>query len=245
MATYYLFLDEIKANNQYKHFCLGGCIIEDLTYKKEIIPYINGLKQRIFGNSTIILHENQISQKKDDGYTILKNESLNKDFWDGMKYLFDNFKFNTVCVGVDCSKFCKVYKKKSDITNSEYYIALQIILENYVHFLESNNSKGSVYIESRGLESDIQLQEQYDLIKKQGTLFIQKEIFQNRLKTISFPMKIDNNIGIQIADFIPNPIARNYDDIAQKQFSLFDSICKKAYDGNNSLSERFGIKKVL
>ena len=58
-------------------------------------------------------------------------------------------------------------------------------------------------------------------------------------------MKIDNNIGLQIADFIPNSIARDISNIEQKEYSLYDKIIGKSYDGNLNLHERFGIKKVL
>lgn len=32
MANYFLFLDELKPNNIYKHFCLGGIFVEDTYY---------------------------------------------------------------------------------------------------------------------------------------------------------------------------------------------------------------------
>lgn len=244
MGIYYLFLDELKPNNIYKHFCLGGCIIEDTLYKKSIIPYINYLKNQTFGNTTIVLHENQISQKRDE-FSCLKNNAINTVFWTGMKDLFANYQIKTMFVGIDYKKYCNIYKNKSLTKNSEYFIALQIILENFVHFLIENQGKGSVYIESRGIIDDVNLNEQYDTIKRHGTLFIESEIFCEKLKAISFPMKVDNNIGLQIADFIMNPIARNLDGINQKPLNLLNEIQANAYDGNNSLMERFGIKKVL
>ena len=95
------------------------------------------------------------------------------------------------------------------------------------------------------MDADYELQQQYELVKQQGTLFIPGKVFQDRLKAISFPLKIDNSIGLQIADFIPNPIARNLSGIEQKKFTLYDEIIKKSYDGNNDMQRRFGIKKVL
>jgi len=58
-------------------------------------------------------------------------------------------------------------------------------------------------------------------------------------------MKDDNNIGLQIADFIPNPVSREFSGIKQKSTNLFTEIKNAAYDGNESLSDRFGFKKVL
>lgn len=232
MKTYYLFLDELKANEIYSHFCLGGCIIEDITYRREIIPYIEDVKQSVFKNKTKILHEVEINEN-------------NENFWNSFKKVFTDYGIRTLCVGIDVKQFKDTYKETSKLQNSEYYVALQIIIENFVHFLEENDGIGSVYIESRGLKEDFRLQEQYDRIYREGTLFIPHEIFKKRLFSISFPMKADNNIGIQIADFIPNPIARQFGGIAQKKYSLYDVIKDCAYDGNHNLIQRFGIKKVL
>ncbi len=249
MSTYYLFLDELKANNIYSHFCLGGCIIEDIYYRNTIIPYVNTLKQEIFGNTTVILHESKIRQKKLDpstqsDYSVMKDSIRENEFWRKMKMLFSNHEIRTMCVGIDYEKYKSVYTK-SQQKNSEYFIALQIILENFVHFLQENNGKGAVYIESRGIDDDQTLENQYITIKNNGTLFIEHHNFNQLLKTISFPMKADNNIGVQIADFIPNPIARQFDCLEQKSLNLYTEIKDKSYDGNKSLIDRFGLKKVL
>jgi hypothetical protein len=244
MANYFLFLDELKPNDKYKHFCLGGIFVEEVYYRKEICSYVNDFKYNIFKTHNIILHENEFKSYKGK-YKALRDKNVNKTFFDGLHKLFREYEFKTLCVCVDYAEFKKNYPTKGSIANSEYYVALQIILENFVHFLNSVNSIGCVYIESRGLTADYDLQIQYELIKKQGTLFIPPDVFQKRLKAISFPLKIDNNIGLQIADLIPNSIARNLSNIEQKEFTLYDDIIKKSYDGNHNMHERFGIKKVL
>ena len=244
MANYFLFLDELKPNNIYKHFCLGGIFVEEDHYRKDICRYVKDFKFSIFNTHNIVLHESELKSNKSK-FRILKHPEKNKKFWDYMHKLFEKYDFKTMCVCVDYKKFISTYPTKGSLLNSEYYVALQIILENFVHFLNSVDGIGCVYIESRGLESDYELQKQYELIKQQGTLFITPEVFQKRLKAISFPMKIDNSIGLQIADFIPNSIARNFAGLPQKEFSLHDDIVNKSYDGNNNLHERFGIKKVL
>ncbi len=244
MAIYYLFLDELKPNNYYRHFCLGGCIVEEMVYKNNVIPYINKLKFDVFGNTTIILHENEISGKNGE-YNSLKDPAKNELLWNGLKDLFTKDWLTTMCVSLDCTSYKSTYKSKSKIDNSEYYIAMQIILENYLHFLETNNGYGAVYIESRGIVDDQHLEDQYNLVKSNGTLFFDKKIYQERLKTISFTMKADNNIGVQIADFIPNPIARHLKDGKQKTMNLYTEIFGRLYDGKMNLVDRFGHKNVL
>lgn len=244
MANYFLFLDELKPNNIYKHFCLGGIFAEEVYYRKDICTYMKNFKYNIFRTHNVVLHESDLKSYKGK-FSLLKEETVNKKFWDGMHKLYNDFDFRTMCVCVDYDKFKSTYPTKGSMLNSEYYVALQIILENFVHFLNSVNGVGCVYLESRGLDADYELQKQYELIKTQGTLFIPSEVFQERLKAISFPLKIDNSMGLQIADFVPNSIARELSNIEQKEYTLYESIKNKSYDGNNKLNERFGIKKVL
>lgn len=244
MSNYYLFLDELKPNNLYTHFCLGGIFVEEMHYRQDICEYIKNLKYNIFKTHNIVLHESELNSRKGK-FKELKNPKKDKKFWDGMKKLFTDYDFRTLCVAVDYDKFKSTYPTKGAIQNSEYYVALQIILENFVHFLNSVDGIGCVYLESRGLQADYDLQLQYELVKKQGTLFIPANVFQERLKAISFPLKIDNSIGLQIADFIPNSIARELASVEQKKYTLHDVIISKSYDGNNNLQNRFGIKKVL
>ena len=37
MANYFLFLDELKSNKEYKHFCIGGCFVEESLYRNKIV----------------------------------------------------------------------------------------------------------------------------------------------------------------------------------------------------------------
>ena len=43
MANYFLFLDELKPNETYKHFCLGGIFVEETHYRSEICNYVKNL----------------------------------------------------------------------------------------------------------------------------------------------------------------------------------------------------------
>lgn len=245
MADYYLFLDELKANNIYSHFCLGGLIIEHLEYRDVLIPAVNALKQSIWQTESIILHETDLNARKKAPYSELKDEGKKNAFWSGLRQIVHDTNLKVLCVGIDDAKLKQYYSKKGESSEGGYYIAMQIILENYVHFLDMNNGRGSVYIESRDFDQDMLLQEQFTRICDTGTLFLDTDTFKKYLKTISFPMKCDNCIGIQIADFVPNPMARKFAGKEQRDYSLLSELEAKAYDGNNSMADRFGIKKVL
>ena len=44
MANYFLFLDELKPNENYKFFCMGGCFIEEDHYRKKVVSRMKQLK---------------------------------------------------------------------------------------------------------------------------------------------------------------------------------------------------------
>lgn len=244
MANYFLFLDELKSNDKYKHFCIGGCFVEELYYRDKIVKQVNALKNNIFGNTSIILHENEIRSYRDK-YKILKKDSeKEKRFWEMLGEIYTKNDIYTLCAGVHSENLKKYYPSKTE-KDSEYYIALQIILENFVHFLIDVKGTGCVYFESRDMQSDFELCRHYDMIIENGTLFLEPALMKKHLRCISFPLKIDNNIGLQLADFIPNPVVRYFQNDQQRELNIFTQIKEKSYNGNIDRNDRFGLKKVL
>lgn len=255
MANYFLFLDELKNNKIFEYFCMGGCFIEETYYRSYIVKEMNKLKSDIFGNTSVILHESEI-RKYNNSFKKLKTDSeKEKNFWNGLGELFEKSEIHTLCAGIDMTNLPKYYPTKTE-KDSEYFISLQINLENFVHFLIENNSTGCVYFESRDMQSDYELYRHYNMIKENGTLFLNSELMQKHLTCISFPLKIDNNIGLQLADFVPNPVARHFQkekaaefkespSCDQRELNIFQQISKKAYNGNIDRYDRFGLKKIL
>lgn len=244
MANYFLFLDELKSNNEYNHFCVGGCFIEEEYYRRVIVKKVNQLKNNVFGNTAIILHESEIRVHKNKFKRFEKDVEKEKIFWDGMKEIFSDENLHTICAGVHTNNLKRYYPSKTE-KDSEYYIALQIILENFVHFLIENDGVGSIYFESRDINSDYELYNHYNIIREIGTLFLDSDLMKKHLRCMSFPLKIDNNIGLQLADFIPNPVARHFQNIEQRDMNIFEEIKNRAYNGNINRNDRFGFKKIL
>jgi len=160
------------------------------------------------------------------------------------------FKRNACCalhhkvlaVTINIDDLDKLYKEKD--RNDIYYITLQLLMENYAHFLSMNDGVGSIYLETTDWANNAKLQNLFHLLKATGTLFITKEMLQLRLSTINFSIKSDNNIGLQLADFVPNPLARAALGKKQKAYSIYDEIVENLYDGKIGLKERFGFKII-
>lgn len=247
MRNYYLFLDESKPYGDLTYFCLGGYIIEENEYVQKMIPLVKKLKSDVFNDIATILHESEIRKAEAPPYDILKKDfEKKKEFWLSLKDILTDCSITTIGVGINPIDYKKLYNEK--YANTDYFVALQIILENFVHFLESNDGKGVVYIESRTPGDNVKLASHYHTIVANGTLFYNKFVFQKRLTTINFSMKQDNNIGLQIADFVPNPLNRacsyNFDLKKQKKPTVYDIIDNKLYDGNCNLKQRFGLKII-
>lgn len=240
MKEYYLFLDESKPNTNFRNFTLGGVVVEKSIYEQNVRPETVKLKKECFGDENIILHEIDIRQKKGKYKGITKEQQ--KIFFSKLDELFENNEIEVLAVSINLDDLDMLYgtNERNDI----YYIALQLLMENYVHFLISNEGKGQLYLESTDTVNNSKLQNLFHMLKATGTLFMKKEVLQDRLGAISFPLKSDNIIGLQLADFIPNVLARKALGKEQKNFSIYNGIENKLYDGKIDRKDKFGFKII-
>jgi Protein of unknown function (DUF3800) len=241
MEPYTLFLDETLPIGNLKYFCLAGFIVKEDVYKKEIIPEVNNLKQKFFNSTAVILHEVEIRKAaKGTPFEIFQDDQKRNEFWDNIKEIFKKYNIYILSASIHEKRLKNLYPTMRD----KYSICLQVILENYVNFLERHDGVGNVVIESRNQTQNEQLQGHFHGLKVTGTLFYEPLELQKRLGTISFPLKEDNNVGLQLADMIPNPLNRHLSKAKQKIPGLMDIIHSKAYDGLINDKQRFGIKVI-
>lgn len=241
MKEYYLFLDESKSNTNFQNFTLAGIAVEKQNYETKIKPIINELKRECFGSDEVILHEIDIRRKEGDFVGITK-EQQEQFFTKLNNFFFESEILFVLAVSVNINDLDKLYKKED--RNDIYYISLQLLMENFVQFLSAHNGVGTVYLETTDVANNTKLQNLFHLLKATGTLFVKKETLQARLYTINFAIKSENIIGLQLADFIPNPLARQALSKKMKPFSILDGINSKLYDGKVGMSERFGFKII-
>ncbi|NEW07367.1 DUF3800 domain-containing protein [Paenibacillus sp. SYP-B3998] len=241
---YSLYLDEILTGGHFDHFCLVGFAVSTEDYETKIIPELNQIKQDFFGDTSVIIHEMEIQKHKSSTpFKIFQNNKKYEEFWERIKSLFQKYDLPIFAVCIHEVSCQKLYSNSRD----KYFIALQVILENFVHFLEKSNGVGNIYVESTDAnphQKDEQLQYHFHYLKANGTLFYDKRVIQNRVGTISFPLKVDNIVGLQIADLLPNSLNRKLSNKDQRTHGLIDVIEKKAYDGRCGKQERFGIKII-
>jgi hypothetical protein len=241
MDEYFLFLDESKSIGPLAYFCLAGYIICKDEYTRDLIPKVNALKQSVFSKTDVILHEKDIRDATGD-FRRLSDKAVRETFWSGIHAVFNESDVHVVGAGVSRDISATIYR--SEHLNSDYNIALQIILENYVCFLERSDAKGNVVIESSNETADTKLRNLFHAIVSDGTLFLSRNAFQRYLTTIAFYIKQDNHIGLQMADFIPNAINRKISGLKPKPYSTINIIEEKLYDGHLGMKSRFGFKVV-
>ena len=262
MKTYNLYLDESSTHtdNKQVHFAIAGIIVEENYHNNILIPRLNKLKESIwkskFSNfSDLILHEKDISfalepRNKKKLINIPIEYQQFSDIKEAKKVYIELEKIvrdNNILVMGACIIEDDLYKHyPKDILTDKYRIILQVIFENFCHFLKENNAVGNIFYEEIGESENKKMSMRLHQIKALGTMYIHPYAMQNLIKNISFPNKKDNIAGLQIADFIPNNIVRFIAKKPKKPLNLYNAINSARYNGGSSINkpDKFGIKII-
>lgn len=240
MTEYYLFLDETKPNSFGTYFALGGYSIRKQDYENILVPNLQKIKETYMPDPLLPLHLYDM-RKNRHGFEFLANNNIRDKLFESIKKLVNELDINVFVSAIDTNKYNQMYLNH---TNDIYEINLQIVLENFVHFLISVDGVGSFFIESRNAVENKYLQICYYRLLTGGTLYIDSKTIMDKLSILSFPLKSDNNLGVQLADFIPISFVRHI--IGSKDYKgLYSLFNDKVYKGYNNSTERFGFKQLL
>lgn len=237
---YYLFLDETKPNAHGRYFALGGYAISKEDYENILIPKLTKIKEDNMPNSNLPLHLYDM-RKNIKGFEFLIDNCIRVKLYNEIKKLIRELDIAVFAASIDTVKYTKMYHNH---TNDVYDIALQTILENFVHFLIEKKSTGSFFIESRNEKENKYLQICYYKLLTSGTLYIDSKTIMNKLSVLSFPLKSDNNLGVQLADFIPVTFLRKATG-SRDYMGLYALFEEKIYKSKNEMPDRFGFKQLL
>jgi hypothetical protein len=255
MNKYHLYLDESETHTDGKEriFCLAGIIVEENNFVNVIEPGLNDLKKVIWHDlpnpTSYILHEKDVRSAQKN-----KMRNINPEFYRFRKGSYSRNLYNGIGDLINSSS-CKIVGSaihmdnldmhfKKTIVSHNYLIAFQIILENFSHFLESVNGVGSVFYESRDDKANSIVRMQFNQIKAMGSMYVNPYAMQKHIREIEFPGKTENNAGLQVADFVPNPFARLSLGKAQHKFNLYPTLRTARYDGGIFKGDRFGVKMM-
>lgn len=242
MKEYFLFLDESKNTPPSVHFALGGCAIEKEIYEEKICPYVKNLKKNVFEDENIILHETELRMAQKEMYKVMRHKEKRELFWDSMGQMFDKEDITVFAAVINPEEYKSQYNSR--FLNDEYFVCLEIIVENFVHFLEKHDATGTIYLESQNPKADNRLTNYFQQLVKRGTRCMNNHAVRTQIATFNFYQKSDLNIGLQIADFIPNTMKKYAHGIENKKPSIENEIARCLYDGQVGAVNVFGLKKL-
>lgn len=253
MDKYILFLDESETfkeiNNHY--FAVGGIIVEETISTSVLQADIDALKRSLWvghpNPEALILHEKEISEAHRNGsaknpvYNIFKQNSCYKTLYAGLSKIIENRNITTIGVCLNESTLKLLYPGE---VNSKLTIALQMLLENYCHFLMHNNAEGDICYESLQDPGNQELRQRFYELEALGTMYYTPHFFQTHIGDIRFTCKTKNLAGLQLADFIPNTLARKIAGLEAKHNDFKKAVFSHAYDGGISNARKYGLKEI-
>jgi hypothetical protein len=117
-------------------------------------------------------------------------------------------------------------------------------MENFSHFYKATMVlEGSSMSQSETNRIN-RLSLRFHQIKAMGTMYVSPYAMQSLILDIQFPKKSDNIAGLQVADFIPNDIARDIAGKKSHRFNLNKVVKRSQYDGGLTRSDKFGVKII-
>lgn len=240
-TEYILFLDESNVTVHNPYLLLGGIVISRKEYKDKLIPNIIDCKS-VLSNSNVVLHYTDIVKKQNDFACMCSNPNLCNAFWDKMKKGLTDSDFNVLSSYIDVKKYNEEYPK--NISHDCYELLFSTVINNYIHFLQKHNSRGSIIFESREETQNRKIQQYYFHILKYGTNIYQSSAVEKYITTTSFLVKEENCIGLQVADLVAYNCIKFVNNNPIK-YKMWEVIEPKIYDGNNSNIQSYGLVKLL
>lgn len=269
MKEYTLYLDESETGNvnkvtnvkEYKHFVIAGIICENSYHDSVLTPNLNKIKEMIWNRceqdasfSSKILHEfdmskainRQYKQLKCQYNKVFKNKHIYNFTYDTITNILSSDDIVVLSVAINEDGIVKFYDK--DKLNDRYQIAMNMLIENYYHFLNNVNGIGTICYESLPENQMNRIMKRYLGIKYNGTMFYPAKTINSKIKNLEFKNKNDNIAGLQLADFIPNSIGRHilnkiYTNKKERNID-YSAIELKLYDGGINCKEKFGSKII-
>lgn len=254
---YHLYLDESETHNNGNNrvFTIAGIITEENFHNTILTQELKKIKNIIWSDlndyNDIILHEKDIrfAQNPHNKYKLYKikncyhrfsNNNISLKLYTGLEKVL-RLKEITVIGG--CIVFDELYKNfPKDLLQNRDLILLQIIIENFCHFLKTKNGLGKVFYEHIEDEADKNMSLRFHQVKSMGTMYLNPYMIQKLILSIDFPPKSNNVAGLQIADFIPNDIARNAIGKYKHPYNLSKIINRSMYDGTIGRKDKYGVK---
>ena len=258
---YTLYLDEsethkfnpVSGGSKKFHFCMAGVIVAEDSIQ-DLANSVKQLKRTIWSDfpnpESIILHQMRIleaekgrlDKNKYPEYAKFTKGAERKKFYEELKQIFVHNDVTIVGSSISEDNLKDFYWVKGKNKQDQYLVAMQLLLENYCHFLCTKDGMGNIIYEYRELIGNEKLRDKYYHMKLMGSMYMAKATAEARLLGLDFVDKNDNIEGLQIADFVPNCFARDHAGIKRCKPNIFGTLKYHRYDGGTGQADRFGVK---
>jgi hypothetical protein len=234
-------LDPKKIDSSYPIFVLTGCIFDEDYYKKTVVPAFKKLKKDFFGDSNIILHTAEMirpSKSKEKRFMKLAQKEFRVKFYDSLNKLLDQTRFAlAVCV----IKKHDQWEEYGISALDPYLLSFNSLLNRFTFQIQSPEH-GIIVAEKRGGALDNQLDIAWLNAKVSGTNLVRGKEIKERIENLKMFSKLENDIGLQIADLIASPIGRIVQGLKKKPGHEIDfDIIKKKLIGKNEKDKDYGL----
>jgi len=266
---YTLFLDESEYKLSDDLFCISGCIIKN-TNLPTLDEEINEIKKLIWTQNELvtldpILHSTELNVAYNNrknpkisgftkgAYTVFNTKSssdisqIYKNVYAKFSALIKNQNIITLCCIIDRQKFKSYYSLPSQprLIDDWYDIAMQEILESYVHYLCKVDGIGSVIYEARSDSStnastslDNKMFHNFCKVKVngKGVAYLTNRTIYERIRFLNIVTKKDNHSGLQLADFIAFNYIKWFLRNENDRTDFMKRIHLAAYNGSHDLA---------
>jgi len=198
----------VQEPNQ-RFLALTGVITESEHLRWVIQPEMNRIKATFFRrdpDEPVIFHRKEMIHKKWP-FRSLRDPEVEAQFNTELLDALQRWEYHVVTVVIDKL----AHREQYQIWHYHpYHYCLKVILERYVLFLDNNDHRGDVMVESRGGREDRKLADSYARLYQNGTEYIPVQMWQARLtsKKLKIKPKQANIAGLQLADLIAHPSRR-------------------------------------
>ena len=205
------------------------------------------MKAKYLGTVRGRIHEPQMRGKRLKYWLRSYGDREPADFDQSLRNILNEVDYKIIATVIKKDEYKNMFAKSPvDIflPLSQYHIALDFILERFVHYLHysANDAKGIVIAERIGPKETAQLIHEYSRLKIEGTQYVSDSWFRYQLEeSVMFGDKQDLMPGLEMTDAVARPTAEKVisPDTAPARW---ESIRRNFYDGGQNRPESFGLK---
>lgn len=215
-SDYIVFVDESGSptlsplDPDYPIFVLVFCVVDKMHYAEKIEPSITKLKFDFFGHDTVVLHAHDIRKPKGE-FSFLLNAERREHFMQRIEQVMIDADIKLIVHIINKTKLIDRYVNPYD----PYNIALRMCLEQLSIFLRKQNQTDHlthIIAEARGKKEDRDLELEFRRIldPKHNWGLASKFPLSDTPLELRFVDKKLNSAGLQLADFMGQPLGRNF-----------------------------------